>query len=70
VFKPHSICAASSTNAVEKSIRVNKVKKHASWSLAANTFEKYHFKPNSQQNDSTRIANSIFFSSKGEHTSL
>ena len=68
-YKAHSIISASSTKAVEKGVDITRVKQHANWSLRSNTFEKYYFKPAAQQNNSTKLINSIF-STIGENTTL
>ncbi|KAG1135500.1 hypothetical protein G6F37_012700 [Rhizopus arrhizus] len=59
-YKPHSIHSAVSTEAVMLGNSIEKVKDHASWSQASNTFEKYYYKPTMKQYSSTKIQNSIF----------
>ncbi|OBZ83158.1 hypothetical protein A0J61_08792, partial [Choanephora cucurbitarum] len=49
-----------STKAVKKGSRIDKVKKHANWSLNTSTFEDYYYKPVGQLNESTKIQNAIF----------
>ncbi|KAG1037308.1 hypothetical protein G6F43_012890 [Rhizopus delemar] len=68
LFQAHSIRAASSTKAVELGNSIQSVKKHANWSLTSNTFERYYFKPSSQQSSSTTINNSIFSSTENSIT--
>ena len=53
-FQTHSIRAASSTRAVELGYSIQDVKKHANWSLMLDTFERYYFKPSSQQSSMSR----------------
>ncbi|KAG1295637.1 hypothetical protein G6F64_013295 [Rhizopus arrhizus] len=59
-YKPHSIRSAVSTKAVMLGNSIEKVKDHANWSQASNTFEKYYYKPTMKQHSSTKIQNSIF----------
>ncbi|KAG0864788.1 hypothetical protein G6F16_010745 [Rhizopus arrhizus] len=67
-FQAHSIRTASSTEAVELGHSRRAVKSHAGWSLLADTFEKYYFKPSSQKSSSTAINNSIFSSAENSIT--
>ncbi|KAG1136642.1 hypothetical protein G6F37_011850 [Rhizopus arrhizus] len=59
-YKPHSIRSAVSTKAVMLGNSIERVKDHANWSQASNTFEKYYYKPSMKQHSSTKIQNSIF----------
>lgn len=68
LFQAHSIRAASSTKAVELGNSIQAVKKHANWSLNSDTFEKYYFKPSSQQSSTANINNSIFSSTENSIT--
>ena len=56
-YKPHSIRSAVSTKAVMLGNSIERVKNHANWSQASNTFEKYYYKPSMKQYSSTMIQN-------------
>jgi integrase len=60
IYKAHSIRSASSTKAVEKGHSIQAVKEHANWSLNSNTFEKFYYKPTTQDSSNTAITHSIF----------
>ncbi|KAI7856030.1 hypothetical protein BDC45DRAFT_426453, partial [Circinella umbellata] len=59
-YKAHSFRFLSNTKTIDKEVEITRVKQHANWSLRLNTFKKYYLKPAAQQNDSTRLLNSIF----------
>ncbi|EIE79019.1 hypothetical protein RO3G_03724 [Rhizopus delemar RA 99-880] len=69
VFDPHSIRSASSTKAVQMGHKIDNVKKNAHWSLAADTFERFYYKPAHQIHNSRDIINSIFSDSENNTTS-
>jgi site-specific recombinase XerD len=68
-YTAHSIRAASSTKAVQKGVSISSVEHHANWSQGSNTFEKYYYKPVSQEHESTIIQNSIFSTAENHTTS-
>lgn len=59
-FKAHSIRSAASTKAAENGIQFQKIKKHANWSLQANTFENYYYKPREQHVKSRELPRQFF----------
>ncbi|ORE06798.1 hypothetical protein BCV72DRAFT_327951 [Rhizopus microsporus var. microsporus] len=59
VYGPHSIHSASSKKAAEVGNEIDKVKKHANWSLFANTSEQFYYKSPHQYADSKKITDSI-----------
>ncbi|KAI9470508.1 MAG: hypothetical protein EXX96DRAFT_597429 [Benjaminiella poitrasii] len=60
IYKPYSIRSIASTKPVERGNTIQTVKRHANWSLRSDTLERYHFKPVSQQSESTNTTRSIF----------
>lgn len=48
-FQAHSISSASSTKAVELGHSIQDIKKYANWCLNSYTFEKFYYKPSSQE---------------------
>ncbi|KAG1265988.1 hypothetical protein G6F68_003111 [Rhizopus microsporus] len=69
VYGPHSLRSASSTKAVQLGYKIDDVKKHANWSLSADTFERFYFKPSHQERTSQSIMGLIFSSSENSTTS-
>ncbi|KAG1170117.1 hypothetical protein G6F70_007916 [Rhizopus microsporus] len=45
IYSLHAIRSTSNTKAAELSNEIDKIKKHANWSLSANTFERFYYKP-------------------------
>ncbi|KAG1057673.1 hypothetical protein G6F43_000491 [Rhizopus delemar] len=69
VFGPHSIRSASKLKTVEVGHKIDDVKKHAHWSLSADTFERFYYKLAHQIHNSRDITSSIFSDSENNTTS-
>ncbi|KAG1562381.1 hypothetical protein G6F47_000981 [Rhizopus delemar] len=69
VFGPHSIRSASKLKTVEMGHKIDDVKKHAHWSLSADTFERFYYKLAHQIHNSRDIISSIFSDSENNTTS-
>ncbi|KAI9482752.1 MAG: hypothetical protein EXX96DRAFT_630758 [Benjaminiella poitrasii] len=69
-YKPHSIRSTASTKAVKVDNSINKVKDHANWCQDSSAFERYYYKPSTQQHNSATIQTSIFFNGKQYHFGL
>ena len=67
-YGPYSIGSVSSTMAAELGNEIDKIKKHANWSLSTNTFERFYYKPPHQHVDSKKITDSIFSFYPENHT--
>ncbi|KAG1063729.1 hypothetical protein G6F41_010576 [Rhizopus arrhizus] len=67
-YGPHTIRSASSTKAVQLGHDIQKIKEHANWSLSANTFERFYYKPTYQESASAHINNTIFSFAADNHT--
>lgn len=61
-FQAHSISSASSIKAVELGHSIQDIKKYANWSLNSYTFEKFYYKPSSQELLCATINHSTFSS--------
>ncbi|CEP10666.1 hypothetical protein [Parasitella parasitica] len=69
VFKAHSLRSAASTKAVQRGVPIQTVKEHANWSLSANTFEKYYYKPSGQHARGSFITEQLFDDTENRTTS-
>ncbi|ORE22988.1 hypothetical protein BCV71DRAFT_164180, partial [Rhizopus microsporus] len=68
IYSLHAIRSTSNTKAAELSNEIDKIKKHANWSLSANTFERFYYKPPHQHAGSKKITYSIFSFCPKNHT--
>jgi hypothetical protein len=68
VHGPHSFRSALSTKAVQLGHKIDNVKKHANWSLSADMFERFYFRPLHQERTSQRITSSVFSFSENSTT--